>query len=219
MIANRKKSAKDHFNSSAQNYDASRISDWQRFFQRKVIDQMILKENLCVLDVGCGTGWLAIQLHQLVANSKICGIDISEQMINIAKYNSSSLSNIDFKVGDAENIDYPDKTFDYVTCIHSFRHYPNPLIVLKEFSRVLKDGGKLLLLERYADTSFSLWLITSFIHLVAERYNSYCPDSAEILHYLEITNFQDVRFIFKIEKTFYLRKLVTAEVLIEGTVP
>jgi ubiquinone/menaquinone biosynthesis C-methylase UbiE len=219
MLHAKKDLIRHHFDRSAAGYDSSRISRWQRYFQQKVLDHIHLEDPISVLDVGCGTGWFAVQLHTRLPNSTICGIDISAQMIHLARQKSSSLPNVHFKVGDAQKIDYPSETFDYITCIHSFRHYSDPSAALREFYRVLKREGTLLLLEHYRDMRLPLRLTSSLMNTLLNRYNPYYPSTSDILTQLRLAGFQESRTVLKIEKLFFLRKLITAEFLIRCSVP
>ena len=83
-----------------------------------------------VLDVGCGTGLIS----QLYPNFDITGIDISDGM----------LSNNPHKwiKAPAEELPFPDNTFDYVVCRSLLHHLDDPLEGLIEMYRVLKSGGK-----------------------------------------------------------------------------
>ena len=83
-----------------------------------------------ILDVGCGIGFVS----QLFPNFQICGIDISDGMLinNPHKWIKAP----------AEQIPFPDNTFDYVVCRSLLHHLDEPLIGLMEMYRVLKSGGK-----------------------------------------------------------------------------
>ena len=56
----------------------------------------------------------------------------------------------DLRVGDSEHLPWNDESFDIVTCIASFHHYPNPEPVLREMKRVLKHGGSLIIADPWA---------------------------------------------------------------------
>ncbi|GAI44636.1 unnamed protein product, partial [marine sediment metagenome] len=91
-----------------------------------------------LLDVSCGTGKLlrVAEEHGLIT----FGIDLSEKAIEKAKEFANN-SKID--VGNAEDLPYPDRYFDYITNLGSLEHYLNPDSALSEMLRVLKDDGKL----------------------------------------------------------------------------
>ena len=96
--------------------------------------------------MGCGTG----EILNAIATDKnrYYGIDLSEKMVNIAKGKNNS-KNITYLVGDAEFLPFEDLTFDIIICVESFHHYPNPNAVIKEFYRVLNNGGTLIICDMY----------------------------------------------------------------------
>jgi ubiquinone/menaquinone biosynthesis C-methylase UbiE len=73
-------------------------------------------------------------------------LDITLKMIMMAKKKFTNNSNIEITLGSAIKIPYKD-TFDYVTCISSFHHHPDPSQSAKKMVRVLKPGGKIIILD------------------------------------------------------------------------
>lgn len=103
-----------------------------------------------VLDVATGTGDVAILTHKLLQPQKITGIDISEGMLQVGreKINKLGLSAvIDLQKGDSETIHFPDNSFDAITVAFGVRNFQHLEKGLKEMHRVLKPGGKLVVLE------------------------------------------------------------------------
>jgi phosphatidylethanolamine/phosphatidyl-N-methylethanolamine N-methyltransferase len=101
-----------------------------------------------VLEVGIGTG---IALRHYPKNCQLCGIDISEQMLRkaherVAEYGLTNVEGL--WVMDAENMTFPDASFDVVTAHLVVTTAPNPEAVLDEFARVLKPGGEIILMSR-----------------------------------------------------------------------
>jgi len=94
-----------------------------------------------ILDVACGSGELSLIIAKSSCN--IYGIDMSKVAIESAIRLSSQVGiSADFKIGDAEHLQYPDKHFDKVVCSSSLEHFNDDTLALKEISRVLKSGGK-----------------------------------------------------------------------------
>lgn len=100
-----------------------------------------------VLDAGCGTGHTALAFAARAA--EVIGVDLTEAMLAQGRKlaRDRNLSNVAFKRGDVEHLAFPDAAFDIVTSRYSAHHYPHPLAALREFARVLKPGGILLLVD------------------------------------------------------------------------
>lgn len=102
-----------------------------------------------ILDVASGTGDLAIAALKLNPK-KIIGIDISEEMLNIGiqKINKKGYQNIiELKKGDSENIEFDNDFFDGITVAFGVRNFENLNKGLSEMYRVLKPGGRAVILE------------------------------------------------------------------------
>ena len=101
-----------------------------------------------ILEVGVGTG---IALPQYSKDCRLCGIDISEQMLRKAqeRVTEFGLTNVEgLWVMDAERLTFPDNSFDVVVAQYVVTTAPNPEATLDEFARVLKPGGEIILVSR-----------------------------------------------------------------------
>jgi ubiquinone/menaquinone biosynthesis C-methylase UbiE len=100
-----------------------------------------------VLDAGCGEGATAIYLAKKYG-FLITGIDLLEESIEIASNNvAESNTSTNFLVGDFNKLPYPDNTFDGIYAIETIVHGSNPKATLKEFKRVLKPKGHLVIAD------------------------------------------------------------------------
>lgn len=95
-----------------------------------------------LLDVGCGSGQIAIPAS--LKGLRVTGIDIAENLIEAAR-GVAAATQVDaqFDTGDAEDLPYPDRSFDAVMSLIGAMFAPRPEVVVSEFARVLKPGGKL----------------------------------------------------------------------------
>jgi|AP95_1055475.scaffolds.fasta_scaffold00643_6 ubiquinone/menaquinone biosynthesis C-methylase UbiE len=122
-----------------------------RFYDR--IESYVAEiEGMHILDFGCGRGDTA--LAYLRKGAHVSGIDISTVFIDDAKAKAAeagfSDAQYDFRVMDAHDLDFPDKTFDIVIGF-GILHHLDADIALREIYRVLKSGGRVLLQEPLAD--------------------------------------------------------------------
>jgi ubiquinone/menaquinone biosynthesis C-methylase UbiE len=99
-----------------------------------------------ILDVGCGTGFLSLILAEL--GHEVVGIDLSEGMLSKARKKSDNLGlDIEFMIGDAENLPFEDVSFDAVINRHLLWTLPNPDRAIMEWGRVIKNGGKVVAMD------------------------------------------------------------------------
>jgi ubiquinone/menaquinone biosynthesis C-methylase UbiE len=94
-----------------------------------------------LLDVGCGTGALLRRILREYPLTSARGIDLSPAMVGQAHALLGTRAHV--LLGDAEQLPFSDDAFDVVTCVASFRHYPDPLQALAEMRRVLRPEGSL----------------------------------------------------------------------------
>jgi ubiquinone/menaquinone biosynthesis C-methylase UbiE len=129
--------------------------DYLRASQLGVISLLNLKENVSMLDIGCGTGWALGQAAKLNGdNGTFCGVDLSEKMIEKANENFKGRENFHFIKANAEEIPFEDNRFDIIICTNSFHHYLHPDKALKEMHRLTKPQGKVYIL----DPSIDFWI-------------------------------------------------------------
>ena len=103
-----------------------------------------------VLDVATGTGDVAILTYKMLKTEKITGIDISEGMLELGRKKLEKLhltDKISLQSGDSETIRFEDDSFDAITVAFGVRNFQNLVKGLQEMRRVLKPGGKLVVLE------------------------------------------------------------------------
>jgi ubiquinone/menaquinone biosynthesis C-methylase UbiE len=136
------------FNTFAEKYDGVAGKSMASFADLLVRDLQI-PENPRVLDVGCGTGISTFRLVQKVqGKGMFYGIDISQRMLDLAGRRAAELgyANVEFNKGDAEQLDFPESSFDLVISNQAFFFFPNKQKALNEMFRVLKPTGQIALL-------------------------------------------------------------------------
>ncbi len=112
---------------------------------RKLLSS-IFREGARILDVGTGTGFIALILAEL--GHEVVGVDISERMLDVARKKAEKMNlDVKFRVADAENLPFNDEEFDAVVCRHVLWTLPNPRKALEEWGRVVKSGGKVVIID------------------------------------------------------------------------
>ena len=135
------------FDSGAAHYD--KVVDWGFLrsgssYRRWALQRHGLKPGHRLLDAACGTGLVAVAGMQLLGSAEgITCLDPSEGMLAAARTKLDAR----FVVGRAERMPFPDQSFDFVTMGYALRHVTSLEDTFREFRRVLKPGGKLLILE------------------------------------------------------------------------
>ena len=150
---NKKTQVAEMFNSIAGKYDflnrflSAGIDIWWR---KKAINELKKINPKIILDVATGTGDVALMTYKKLHPEKIYGIDISEGMLELGrkKIKQKGLENkIELQQGDSENIIFDNNFFDGITVAFGVRNFENLEKGLSEMFRVLKPGGKLVVLE------------------------------------------------------------------------
>lgn len=122
--------------------------DVARFNQelQESIDKLLESSVNLVLDVGCGTGMFS---RNLARKAKwVFGIDISAGSLKKAQHNkfNEKIKNLTFARADVENLPFKNETFDSISCIGALQLFPDTEKALTEMNRVLKKGGRLVVM-------------------------------------------------------------------------
>ncbi|PWT75738.1 MAG: bifunctional demethylmenaquinone methyltransferase/2-methoxy-6-polyprenyl-1,4-benzoquinol methylase UbiE [Bacteroidetes bacterium] len=120
------------------------------YWRKKAISELLNCNHQFVLDVATGTADMPIMMAKYLHPQKITGIDLSEGMLQVGrkKIASSNLEQlIELERGDCENLPFEDECFDAVTVAFGVRNFENLEKGLREMRRVLKKGGRLVILE------------------------------------------------------------------------
>ena len=151
--AGKKQQVADMFNNISGKYDF--LNHFLSFgidliWRKKAISLLKDMKPRKMLDVATGTGDFALESLRILKPDHIIGIDISQGMLDIAlkKIEERSLSDrFRVEVGDAENLSFESNSFDAVTVAFGVRNFENLQIGLNEICRVLKPGGRAVILE------------------------------------------------------------------------
>jgi ubiquinone/menaquinone biosynthesis C-methylase UbiE len=113
----------------------------------------ILPAGSRILEVAPGPGYLAIELAK-IEKYQIVGLDISKSFVEIAQTKAKEAGvAVDFRHGNASNMPFDVDSFDLIICRAAFKNFTEPVQALHEMHRVLKPGGKALIMDLRRDTS------------------------------------------------------------------
>lgn len=101
----------------------------------------------CLLDVACGTGRLGAMIRATGLETEIVGVDLSPEMIAIARERFRDDSGMQWQVASAESLPMEDASFDTVVCANAFHLIPDQSAAAREFHRVLQPGGRLIVMD------------------------------------------------------------------------
>ena len=120
---------------------------WRRYALKEIVDGTPQR----ILDVACGTGDSTIAVARAAGEgSEVIGVDISEGMMSLVQGKAEKAGvadRIQLQVADGEDLPFEEGSFDRVTCAFGIRNFEHKEKGLEEFRRVLKPGGKAVILE------------------------------------------------------------------------
>lgn len=97
-------------------------------------------ESGTIIDLGSGTGYLAIEIAKMAPKLKVHGIDLSKEMIRIARRHGKGIKNVHFELGNAAELSFENESIDFIISTGSLHHWRRPAKVFDECYRVLKNG-------------------------------------------------------------------------------
>lgn len=107
----------------------------------QAIERMQIPTQATVLDVGCGSGWAARLMAESARDGRIVGVDVSDEMVRLAREESVDYPNVEFQVASAEQLPFDDAEFTHAFSMESLYYYADIDRALGEIRRVLKPGG------------------------------------------------------------------------------
>ncbi len=159
-------------------------------WRRKTVRLAQVQAGERVLDVACGTGELTRAFAAMTPAERVVGLDYTIEMLDIAR-TKREVPGIEYTQGDAMLLPFPDASFDVVSIAFGIRNVQEPAKAIAEFRRVLKPGGRLLILEfsrprnpliRAANDFYSGWLMPRTATLISGDTSGayyYLPRSVE----------------------------------------
>ena len=136
-------------------------------YKTLLIEQADIRSGQRVLDLGCGTGTLAIMAKQAQPKAEVFGLDADPDMLKVARYKSTQQNApVKFDVGFTNKLPYPDASFDRVLSSIMIHHLktPDKELTAREVYRVLKPGGQLHIIDFGKPVTWYGKLLGPFLH-------------------------------------------------------
>lgn len=180
---------KHFFNNLADNWDSRYCTPDLKNFLKKFVPMFGLKIRNRVLDVGTGTGLLIPYLiKEIGINGQIVAIDYAKKMIEVCKSKYKQFSNVEFRVGDIEEINFDSGSFDFVICFGVFPHIENKYKALSQINRILKKEGRLIIAHALSSEEIKNHHHSSSFSVALD----FLPDEEKIRKLLTQTGFHKI---------------------------
>jgi len=182
------------FNRWAERGEGPKMENHHLDITEKTMRLMNLRPGERILDLGCGSGWASRMLARIVGEGaqgfgQVVGVDISDEMIRLARTASKDFENIMFVAGSASQIPWEENFFDKVLSVESFYYYPDQDRTLAELFRVMAPHARLfILINLYRDNPYSLQWVPKLKVPVHVR------SAAEYVELLKAHAFEDVGY-------------------------
>ena len=141
MSKNPNEQLRTEFNEWARAGKGESMERGHRPVGEQAITLMRVPGDARVLDVGCGSGWATRLLAEYAVNGRVTGIDISDEMVRLARESSLMFPYVDYQTASAEQLPFADGEFTHAFSMESLYYYANLSAALKEIHRVLQPGG------------------------------------------------------------------------------
>jgi ubiquinone/menaquinone biosynthesis C-methylase UbiE len=173
-----KQTAREEFEAWAAGYDRSPMQ-WFLFgpSYRTLLSELVrwprTQQPFDLLDVGCGTGTFAAMVFGAGLPAHVVGLDYAASMCRMASQKACQANASDrvrFLNGDSEHLPFADGSFDVITCSNSFHHYPHQDQAVKEMHRVLRPGGRLVILDGFRDNVIGWFIFDVVIGRLVEQH-------------------------------------------------
>lgn len=130
---------------------------------QKTINCLDINSHERILDLGCGTGTLIQRLLHLAPETEVVGLDPSVEMLNVARQKLPE--SVELRVGSADNIPFPNESFDWVISTNAFHYFRSPSQAIQEAKRILKPNGHLVITD-WCDDYLTCRICDAFLRLV-----------------------------------------------------
>ncbi len=147
--------SQEYFKKVAQDWDTLRQGYFTEEVRQAALQRGYLRPDMAAADIGGGTGFISSGLAPLV--QKVHLVDGSNAMIEVARKNLREFDNIEYHLADGLSIPLPDDSIDVAFANMTLHHCPDPLAAIREWARLLRPGGRLIITDQ--DLHDHAWLM------------------------------------------------------------
>jgi len=186
-----------------------------KYWRKQAVDLLDPIRRAHILDVATGTCDIAIEIAKRNLAVRIFGIDFSQRMLELGKakvFRNNYDKSISFQIGSGEHLPFANESFDGVVCAFGIRNFANVKRGLREFYRVLKPGGRIVILEfsvpqnQFLNAVYECYfnfILPKIGNLVSGHSNAYTylpesvahfPNQKIFVEWIEKTGFKKVSF-------------------------
>ncbi len=123
------------------------LSGRQREWKRLAVEDLNMSDGHRVLDIGTGSGEILPIIAEKAPDAEIVGVDISKGMLEVASERTRNYENIKLMRENVSSLSFPDNYFDSAIASFAMTTFPDPLAALKEAVRVVRPGGRIVVLD------------------------------------------------------------------------
>ncbi|MGZ8522600.1 MAG: class I SAM-dependent methyltransferase, partial [Candidatus Binatia bacterium] len=137
----------------AAEFDQRGLSDMRSQLTTKLIEALTLKGGEAILDLATGTGRVARPLSKQMQSGRIVGVDEALAMLDVGHHHKDPIARYELSAGEADKLPFKSGIFDRAFVSFSLHHFGNPAGVVGEVQRVLKNGGRFVVLDPVIEES------------------------------------------------------------------
>lgn len=137
------------------------------------LSHVSIAPDFTILDVGCGGGKTVERLAAIASRGKVYGIDYSTESVAVAQRTNAAAirsGRVDIRHGSVSHLPYPDASFDLVSAVETHYYWPDLVADLREVRRVLKPGGRIVLIAEVYKGDRSNLALAAVMKVIGARY-------------------------------------------------